>query len=333
MQIRTSIMNLPMVRPFRITRGTMTDSSTVLVEVESGGVVGFGEAAPIARYDTSVEDVMAFYRDYEPASRNPYRIEALLEDVPEAARCGLDIALYDWIGKDLGKPIWQLLGLDPSKAGVTSLTIGIEDTIDLTLERVRALAHAPVLKIKLGTGKEIETIEAVRTVYRGAIRLDANEGWDAEQTVRLLRELHRYEIELCEQPIPSGHPEQLRFIRERVKVPLVADEDSVVAADLPALIGCVDGVNLKLAKAGGIRAGLAFIHTARSLGFKIMLGCMLETEVLCSAAAQLTPLVDWPDIDGPLFLASSPFDGVDVSTGKIVLTDKPGIGVSARARV
>jgi len=190
-----------------------------------------------------------------------------------------------------------------------------------------------VLKIKLGAGKEIETIQAVRTVYRGAIRLDANEGWDAEQTVTLLRELHRYEIELCEQPIPAGHPEQLRFIRERVKIPIVADEDSIVATDLPALIGCVDGVNLKLAKAGGIRAGLEFIHTARSLGFKIMLGCMLETEVLCSAAAQLSPLVDWPDIDGPLFLASSPFDGVDVSSGKIVLTGKPGIGVSSRALV
>ena len=333
MQIRTSTMNLPMVRPFRITRGTMTDSSTVLVEVESGGITGYGEAAPIARHDTSVEDVMAFFRDYEPASDDPYRIEALLDGVPEAARCGLDIALYDWIGKDLGKPIWQLLGLDPSNAGFTSLTIGIEDTIEATVERVRAVAHVPVLKIKLGTGKEIETIEAVRTAYRGAIRLDANEGWDAEQTVRLLRELHRFEIELCEQPIPAGHPEQLRFIRERVKIPLVADEDSIVAGDLPALIGCVDGVNLKLAKAGGIRAGLAFIHTARSLGFKIMLGCMLETEVLCSAAAQLSPLVDWPDIDGPLFLASSPFEGVDVSTGRIVLTGKPGIGVSARARV
>jgi L-alanine-DL-glutamate epimerase-like enolase superfamily enzyme len=333
MQIKTSVLNLPMVRPFRITRGVMTDSSTVLVEVESGGITGYGEAAPIARYDASVEDVMTFYRDYEPVSNDPYRIEALLEGIPEAARCGLDIALYDWVGKDLGKPIWQLLGLDPLRAGVTSHTIGIEDTIDLTLERVRALAHVPVLKMKLGAGKEIETIEAVRTIYRGAIRLDANEGWDAEQTVKLLRELHRYEIELCEQPIPAGHPEQLRFIRERVKIPLVADEDSVVAGDLYALVGCVDGVNLKLAKAGGIRAGLAFIHTARSLGFKLMLGCMLETEVLCSAAAQLTPLVDWPDIDGPLFLASSPFDGVDISTGKIVLSDKPGIGVSARARV
>jgi L-alanine-DL-glutamate epimerase-like enolase superfamily enzyme len=319
-----------MIRPFRIARGVMTDSSTVLVEVESDGITGYGEAAPIARYDSSVEDVIAFYGAYKQPSNDPYRIDSLLEGIPEAARCGLDIALYDWIGKDLGKPVWQLLGLDPSKAGVTSHTIGIEDTIDATLERVRALAHVPALKIKLGAGKEIETIEAVRTVYRGAIRLDANEGWDAEQTVRLLGELQPYDIELCEQPIPSGHPEQLRFIRERVKIPIVVDEDSIVATDLPALIGCVDGVNLKLAKAGGIRAGLAFIHTARALGFKIMLGCMLETEVLCSAAAQLAPLVDWPDIDGPLFLASSPFDGVDVSTGKIVLTNEPGIGVSAR---
>jgi len=320
-------MDLRLVRPFRIARGTHTGASTVLVEVEWNGLRGYGEAAPIARYATSADAVMAFYERYVPASRDPYQMEDLLGGIPPDARCALDIALHDLIGKDLGKPLWQLLGLDSRKAGVTSLTIGIEDTIAEMIQNVRALAAVPVLKIKLGTGQEIETLEAIRSVYRGAIRLDANEGWDAEQTVRLLRDMERLDIELCEQPIPAGHPEQLRYIRERVKIPIVADEDSVVSTDLPALIGCVDGVNLKLAKAGGIRAGLAFIHTARALGFKIMLGCMVETAVLGSAAAQLSPLVDWPDIDGPLFLDSSPFAGVDVSTGKIVLTNEPGIGV------
>jgi len=332
MQIRASVMRLPIVRPFRIANRTITESATVLVEVDWNGITGYGEAAPFARYNVSVESVMAFYRGYRAPVSDPYRIEDVLAGIAPTERCALDIALYDLIGKDLGKPLWQLLGLDRSKAGVTSHTIGIEETIDATLERVRERASLPVLKIKLGEGKEIETLEAVRSVYGGAIRLDANEAWDAEQTVRLLREMERIDIELCEQPIPAGRPEQLRYIRERAKIPLIADEDAIVASDLPALIGCVDGVNLKLAKAGGIRAGLAFIHTARALGFKVMLGCMLESPVLCSAAAQLAPLVDWPDIDGPLFLAHSPFDGVDVSRGTIVLTDAPGIGVSERVR-
>jgi L-alanine-DL-glutamate epimerase-like enolase superfamily enzyme len=209
--------------------------------------------------------VLDYFKARELAADDPYQIEDLLAGVPEAARCGLDIALYDLVGKDLGVPLWQLFGLDPDKAGVTSLTIGIEDTIDAMVERARELRDVPVLKVKLGTGKEIETLEGIRSVYTGAIRIDANEGWNAEQTVALLREMQRLDIEFCEQPIPAGHPEQLRYIRERVDIPIVADEDSLVAADLPALYGCVDGVNLKLAKSGGIRGGLAFIHTARAM--------------------------------------------------------------------
>jgi L-alanine-DL-glutamate epimerase-like enolase superfamily enzyme len=147
----------------------------------------------------------------------------------------------------------------------------------------------------------------------------------------LLGELARYDIEFCEQPIPAGTPERLRWIRERSPIPIVTDEDSCTANDLLALAGCVDGVNVKLAKTGGIRGALAMIHTARALGFKIMLGCMVESQICTTAAAHLSPLVDWADLDGPFLTASDPFDGITYDDGKIVLPDGPGLGVRERA--
>jgi L-alanine-DL-glutamate epimerase-like enolase superfamily enzyme len=164
-------------------------------------------------------------------------------------------------------------------------------------------------------------------VYTGTIRVDANEGWTPEQSVALLRELARFDIEFCEQPIPAGTPERLRWIRERSPIPIVTDEDSKDASDLPALLGCVDGVNVKLVKCGGIRAALAMIHTARAMGFNIMLGCMVESQILTTAAAHLSPLVDWADLDGPFLTARDPFIGVTYAGGKIVLPDGPGLGV------
>ncbi|MBV8489035.1 MAG: dipeptide epimerase, partial [Candidatus Eremiobacteraeota bacterium] len=184
------------------------------------------------------------------------------------------------------------------------------------------------VKLGLGTpGEQIETIRCVRERYTGAIRIDANEGWDLDTAIAILRELERFDIEFCEQPIRAHHPEQLRSIRSHVKIPIVTDEDSLTAADLPRLHGCVDGVNVKLAKTGGIRGALAMIHTARAMGFKIMLGSMVESAIAATAAAHLSPLVDWADIDGPFLTASDPFSGVTYDRGKLVLPDAPGLGV------
>jgi L-alanine-DL-glutamate epimerase-like enolase superfamily enzyme len=173
----------------------------------------------------------------------------------------------------------------------------------------------------------VETIALIRERYRGIVRIDANEGWDVETAVTILRELERFDIEFCEQPIEAGHPEQLRAICERVSIPIVTDEDSLVASDLPKLYGCVDGVNVKLAKTGGIRGALAMIHTARAMSMKIMLGCMVESAISATAAAHISPLVDWADIDGPFLTASDPFSGVTYEDGKLILPDAPGLGV------
>jgi L-alanine-DL-glutamate epimerase-like enolase superfamily enzyme len=243
--------------------------------------------------------------------------------------------LYDLIGKDMGKPLYALLGLDPALTPVTSFTIGIADP-ETTMKKVAEVGDHPILKVKLGAGtpnEQIETIALIRERYSGAIRIDANEGWDAAQAIQILSELARFDIEFCEQPIPAGYPEQLRAVRDRVTIPIVTDEDSMTAADLPRLYGCVDGINVKLAKTGGIRGALAMIHTARAMGFKIMLGCMVESAIAATAAAHLSPLVDWADIDGPFLTASDPFEGVTYDRGKLVLPDAPGLGVREVAPV
>jgi L-alanine-DL-glutamate epimerase-like enolase superfamily enzyme len=323
-------LDLPLVHPFKIARDEEKIARTVLIRVRSGDLEGLGEATPTARYAESVESVIAYFATHVPAIENPYRLEALLHDgVPPAARAGLDLALHDLIGKELGKPLYALLGLDPGLTPLTSFTIGIADR-ETTLQKVAEVGDHPILKVKLGLGaatEQIDTIAAIRTRYNGTIRIDANEGWDVDTAIRILRELQRYEIEFCEQPIPAGHPEQLRAIRERVAIPIVSDEDSLVAGDLPRLYGCVDGINVKLCKTGGIRGALAMIHTARAMGMKVMLGCMVESAIAATAAAHLSPLVDWADLDGPFLTARDPFSGVAYDRGKLVLPDAAGLGV------
>jgi len=325
-----SALELPLVHPFKIARGEETVARTALVRASWAEYEGVGEAAPTDRYGESVASVIRYFETHPLASDNPYRLEALLHDgIPPAARSGLDIALHDLIGKNLGKPLYELFGLDPALTPVTSFTIGIADP-ETTLQKVAEVGDHPILKVKLGSGsaaEQVETIAAIRQHYRGTIRIDANEGWDVESAVTILRELERFEIEFCEQPVPAGHPEQLRAIRERVAIPIVTDEDSLDARDLPRLLGCVDGINVKLAKTGGLRGALAMIHTARAMGLKIMLGCMIESAVCATAAAHISPLVDWADIDGPFLTAHDPFAGVTYDRGKLILPSAPGLGV------
>ncbi|HEY8314006.1 MAG TPA: dipeptide epimerase [Candidatus Baltobacteraceae bacterium] len=336
LSLRLETLELPLVHPFKIARGVEEVARTAIFHMKWGDLEGLGESVPIPRYGESVESVIAYFAAHPPAGRTPYLLDDLLaHDIPPAARCGLDLALHDLIGKDCGKPLYALLGLDPAKTPVTSFTIGISDP-ELTLQKVAEIGDHPIVKVKLGLGtarEEVETIALIRSKYTGTIRIDANEGWNAEQAVEVLHELQRYDIEFCEQPIPAGHPEQLRFIKERSPIPIVTDEDSLDARDLPKLIGCVDGVNVKLAKTGGIRGAIEMIHTARALGMKIMLGCMVESQISATAAAQISPLVDWADIDGPFLTKEDPFTGIRYERGKIVLPDGPGLGVRQTAAV
>ena len=330
LSIAVTPLELPLVHPFRIARGEELVADTALVRVRVGDLEGLGEATPTGRYDETVASVTQALTSYRAATGDPYRLQTLLDPaLPPAARAGLDLALHDIIGKDTGKPLYALLGLDPEKTPYTSFTVGIADS-DETLRKVAEIGDHPILKVKLGEGSaahQVETIAAIRGRYAGTIRIDANEGWDVELAVRILRELERFDIEFCEQPIPAGSPAGLRAVREGTSIPIITDEDSMNAGDLPALYGCVDGINIKLCKCGGIRAALAMIHTARAMNFKVMLGCMVESAIAATAAAHLSPLVDFADIDGPFLTARDPFAGVTYERGKIVLPTAPGLGV------
>ncbi len=322
-------LELPLHHTFTIARSSESVARTALVRLRWGEIDALGESSPIKRYNEDIASVIAGLRA-RALGNDPYALDALLAGLPPAQRCGLDVALHDCIAKDVDRPLWRLLGVDPARTPLTSFTIGIAP-LDETLDKVREVGAHPVIKVKLGTGAEIETIAAIRSIYTGTIRIDANEGWTPEAAVSILGELERHDIEFCEQPIPAGTPEKLRWIRERTSIPIVTDEDSRDADDLAALAGCVDGINVKLVKCGGIRGALAMIHTARALKLKIMLGCMVESAILSTAAAHLSPLVDWADLDGPFLVKSDPFDGITYMNGKIMLPDRPGLGVVEKA--
>ena len=330
LEIVATPLEMPLVHVFRIARGEEAVARTAIVRVRHDGRTGIGEAAPISRYGESVESVIAFFTTYRPGVHDPYLLQRLLDpQIPAAARAGLDIALHDYIGKVLDKPLYALLGLDPTLAPPTSFTIGIADP-QTTLDKVAEAAHFPILKIKLGSGtmqEQIETISAIRARYTGLLRIDANEGWSVDEAIYMLDELKRYDVEYCEQPVAAGNPQWLRAIRERVDIPIVVDEDCIDAASLPALMGCVDGVNVKLAKTGGIRGALETIHTARAMGMKVMIGCMVESGVAATAAAHIAPLADWVDLDGPLLIRQDPYPGVRYDGAMLMLPDAPGLGI------
>ncbi len=329
-------LDLRLKHPFKIARGEERVAHTALIRVSYDGLEGIGEATPIERYGESVESIREYFAQYRVPTDDVYQLETLLSPaIPPAARAGFDLALHDVIGKDLGKPLYALLGLDPAHTPLTSFTIGISD-LQTTLKKLVEIGDHPVLKVKLGLGtadEQVETIALIREHYTGTIRIDANEGWNVETAIAILDEIGRFDIEFCEQPIPAGSPQGLRAIRERSPIPIVTDEDSLNASDLPALYGCVDGISVKLAKCGGIRGALAMIHTARALGMKVMLGCMVESAIAATAAAHISPLVDWADIDGPFLTADDPFTGVTYENGKLILPSEPGLGVRERVAV
>jgi L-alanine-DL-glutamate epimerase-like enolase superfamily enzyme len=334
LSLRIDELALPLKHPFKIARGEETVARSLIFRLSDGTHEGLGEATPIERYGESLQSVRAWFAAHPLPDLDPLDLEGLIDPaIPAAARAGLDIALHDLAGKRLGVPLYALLGLDPGRTPATSFTIGIADA-EATLRKLAEIGDHPVLKVKLGLGSrrtQVETIAAIRDRYAGTIRIDANEGWDVRAAIAVLNELEPYDIEFCEQPIPAGNPAGLRAIREAVRIAIVTDEDSLVASDLAALIGCVDGVNVKLAKTGGIRGALAMIHTARALGMKIMLGCMVESAVAATAAAHLSPLVDWADIDGPFLTTGDPFTGVAYDArGKLLVPHAPGLGIHER---
>jgi L-alanine-DL-glutamate epimerase-like enolase superfamily enzyme len=237
--------------------------------------------------------------------------------------------VHDLIGKKLGVPLHAFFGLSTARAPRTSFTIGIDD-VRVMMQKVGEAAEYPVLKVKVGTDKDEQVMDAIRSVTEKTLRVDANCAWSPREAVRKIATLEKFNIEFVEQPIPPGDVAGMRFVRENVSLPIIADESVKTSVDVEPLAGAVDGINIKLMKCGGLREALKMVHVARSLGMKVMLGCMVESSVGITAAAHVSPAVDYADLDGNLLLAEDPFEGVLVKEGRIVLPDGPGLGVKKR---
>jgi len=338
MKITTDIITLKSTYPFRIARRkeARTEKQSVIIMLEHDGVMGMGEAQPSPYYyGETVETVQQVVKKAGSLlGNNPFLLEDILDELAEAfpkspaALACLDLALHDLVGKLLNVPLYKLFGLNPEKACRTDFTLGI-DTIPVTLERLEAARQYPILKIKVGLPGDVETVKAIRERTDAVIRVDANCGWGVDEAIERINALEAYDIELVEQPIPAKNYEGLRKIRENVNVPIMADEDAITSADLPALVGCVDAINIKLMKCRGLREARRMIDTAHIFGMKVMLGCMSESSLGITAAAHLSPLVDYADLDANLLITNDPFEGVKVREGKLILPDRPGIGVVA----
>ena len=332
--LRHRPLDLKLRHTFRIARGAADARRNVLVEVEEDGHIGRGEAAPIRRYHEDPEsagaalEVMAGrLTDTKPFAQAAARAAVEGQRSAEAA---VDMALHDLAGRRLGVPLYEMLGLDPRGASETSFTIGLAEP-DVVVQKVREAAVYPILKVKMGSDDDREVLKAVRDTTKSRIRVDANEGWNVQGALDRLEWLARLGVELVEQPLPADRIADTRELRRRSPLPFYADESVHRAADIPRLAGAFDGINIKLMKCGGLAEARRMIEVARGLGMKVMLGCMIESSLGITAAAHLSPLVDTADLDGNLLIENDPFVGATVEAGRIVLPDRPGLGVVDRS--
>ncbi len=326
-RIEVKQIDLPLAEKFVIAREEWYAAENVFVIVHYEDMFGVGEVSPDSRWDESTHSVRAQLENVDlKLLSGPFELETLSFLLPAgSARCALDIALHDLAGKMAGLSVAELLGVGTDLPS-TSVTVPIT-TVSRMVQRALAYSDHPTLKMKVGFDDDLEAVRAIRNAYDGAIRIDANEGWTVDEAVRRLRRLEPLNIELCEQPIPAGNLDDLRFVSSCTSIPVFADEDVNTSADVARLAGVVDGVNLKLRKAGGIRETVRAIAVARAHGMGVMLGCDLESGIAATAGAHVAALADFVDLDGPLLLAADPYPGVTYKRGTITLPEGPGLGI------
>jgi L-alanine-DL-glutamate epimerase-like enolase superfamily enzyme len=335
--VSCSLKRLMLRHTWTTTMSSSDYRDTVMVEYKRDGITGYGEGAPIVRYKEFPADALkaieAIAEQIATGEPMAYRkhlaaIRSALGEHQHAAMSAVDIALFDWIGKKLGLPLYKLFGIDPAGAPVTDFSIGI-DTPEITRQKTREAEEFPVLKVKVGLKTDEATIEAVRSITSKPIRVDANEGWtDKEEAIRKINWLESQGIEYVEQPMPAHMIEETRYVRSKVHLPIYADEACTDVSMIPRLAEAYDGINVKLDKSGGILEALRWIEVARAMKMKVMIGCMVSSSCTITAAAHLSPLVDHADLDGNLLVANDPWRGVRVEKGKLLLPSAPGLGLT-----
>ena len=335
MELTATIATLRLAETFVISREARDEEEVVQVELRHAGHAGRGEAAPLDRYDETPASAIAFLEGVGAAAvgDDPFaleQIEARLGETPghNAAKAALDGALHDLQGKLLGIPVWRLLGM-PRTGPPTSWTVWLGDPDDMARRAERAARRFRRLKLKLGGGDglDVERVRAVRGVTELPLMVDVNEWWSLEEALDALAQLADLGVEYCEQPLRAG-AEDARTLKARSPLPIYVDEDG---HRLDSVAGCAEiahGINIKLAKSGGIREAIRMTHAARALGLGVMLGCMVESGLGIAAGCVVAPLCDHVDLDGNLLLAEDPWPGVELRDGVQVPSEEPGLGVA-----
>ena len=328
-------MLLKLRHTWTIARGSSDEKKNGLLTLTAAGITGYGETAANKRYGQSWESGEAAFAKVKAACAglSPWEHLAWLERAEEAAGgdsqvvAALDMALWDWKGKAVGQPVWKLLGIPTGRMAQTTFSIGI-DTAEAMKQKVKEAEPYPLLKVKVGLASDEENLTAIRSVTKKPIRVDANEGWASpEESLRKIAWLKSMGIEFLEQPLPAARNAEMKAVKAGSVLPLVADESVLHAADVPALVGLFDGINVKLAKCGGITRAYELAALGRALGFKLMLGCMIESSLGIAAAVAVAPLYDWLDLDGNLLVANDPWKGLTLKEGRWELPTAPGLGV------
>jgi L-Ala-D/L-Glu epimerase len=332
MEISARIATLRLAETFVISRSAEDEARVVHVELRHGDETGFGEAAPIERYDESAESALAYLEGAGDAlGDDPFALDEIFERLPpgeQAAKAALDAALHDLCGKLAGVPVWRLLGL--RRCGPpTSWTVWLGDPDDMARRTERVAGRFRRLKLKLGAGDglDVERVRAVRGVTELPLQVDVNEAWSPEEALDALPRLAELGVEYCEQPLPAGDPGGAE-LKARSPLPIYVDEDCHTVSDVAACAERAHGINIKLAKSGGIREAVRMAHAARALGLGVMLGCMVESGLGIAAGAQIASLCDHVDLDGNLLLAEDPWPGVELVDGVQRPADSPGLGVA-----
>ncbi len=340
MQLHSEILTVHTTHPFIIARGGFSEYRVVWVRLrDADGAEGWGEAAPSRFYGETADSVMAALAQFAPVleKANGWSIDAIERELEKtlrwnaAARCAISAALHDLAAKRLGVPLWKLWGLDAKAAPRSTFTIGMAPDAETLRARVREAGAYPILKIKLGSSWDRDVLRIVREeAPHATLRVDANAAWTPKQALAMLQPLSDVGVDMLEQPLAPHDIEGLRFVRERSPIPVIADESCIVAADIPKLVGAVDGINIKLAKCGSLREAMRMIAVARAHGMRVMCGCMIETTLGIAAAAHFSPLLDDADLDGAALLSDDPFSGPSIPNGQVTLSDAPGLGVQRR---
>jgi L-alanine-DL-glutamate epimerase-like enolase superfamily enzyme len=320
---------------FTIAVSSRTTTPAVLTEIAYGGLVGYGEASMPPYLDETQETASTFLAKVDLSRyRDPLQLETILADIDAigpgnpAAKASIDIALHDLAGKLMNRPWYDIWGFDRSRTPFTTYTIGI-DTPEVVRQKVQEAGEFKIYKVKLGRDNDKEMIETIRSVTGKPITVDANQGWtDRQKALDMIHWLKERNVLLVEQPMPKDVVDDMAWLTERSPLPTIADEFCQRLPDVRRAYGVFSGINIKLMKSTGMREAHKMLLVARSLGMKVMLGCMTETSCAISAASHLSPMVDWADLDGAVLIKNDVFRGTTIVDGKITLSEKPGIGVT-----